>query len=253
MYDRSGKGGRDYGQVGGGRAAVGTPGKRTLTEGLQLKRSAAAVQEAAAEGVSGTGGRLPHADRIAASFGAEHDLSGVTAHVGGAAADACASIGASAYANGSHVAFREAPDLHTAAHEAAHVVQQRAGVQLYGGVGESGDSYERQADAVADRVVAGQSAADLFDGALDAGWAGGSAAAVQKRERETAGAEAAPPDTTWAEERRTQVRALRARVTTMHGELLAEALATSDTLKAARAVFAAFEDRHADAVASFEK
>jgi hypothetical protein len=58
--------------------------------------------------------------------------------------------------------FDKSPDLHTAAHEAAHVVQQAQGVNLYGGVGEAGDSYERHADAVADRVVAGQSAADLL-------------------------------------------------------------------------------------------
>jgi uncharacterized protein GlcG (DUF336 family) len=50
-------------------------------------------------------------------------------------------------------------DLHTAAHEAAHVVQQRGGVQLRGGVGISGDVYERHAD----EVVAGGSAESLLD------------------------------------------------------------------------------------------
>jgi hypothetical protein len=92
-----------------------------------------------------------------------HDVSGVRAHVGGAAAQASDRIGASAYATGSSVAFRESPDLHTAAHEAAHVVQQRGGVQLRGGVGEQGDAYEQHADAVADAVVAGQPAAGLLD------------------------------------------------------------------------------------------
>src|SRR5262249_34466680 len=43
------------------------------------------------------------------------------------------------------------------------VVQQRGGVQLKGGVGESGDSYEQHADAVADDVVAGRSAVPLLD------------------------------------------------------------------------------------------
>jgi hypothetical protein len=56
-----------------------------------------------------------------------------------------------------------APDLHTAAHEAAHVVQQQAGVQLKGGVGAVGDSYELHADAVADAVVQGKSAEGLLD------------------------------------------------------------------------------------------
>mgnify|MGYP002064701929 CR=1 FL=1 len=32
-------------------------------------------------------------------------------------------MGAKAYATGNHVAFQQQPDLHTAAHEAAHVVQ----------------------------------------------------------------------------------------------------------------------------------
>jgi hypothetical protein len=73
-------------------------------------------------------------------------------------------MGAQAYATGNHVAFAAPPDLHTAAHEAAHVVQQRAGVQLKGGVGEAGDPYERNADAVADRVVQAKSAEDLLPG-----------------------------------------------------------------------------------------
>ncbi|WP_428261433.1 eCIS core domain-containing protein [Haliangium sp.] len=123
----------------------------------------AAVHEAAAAGVSGAGAQLPHLDRIQAAFG-EHDVSAVQAHVGGAAAAASEAIGASAYATGNQVAFQSSPDLHTAAHEAAHIVQQRQGVQLEGGVGAAGDAYERHADAVADRVVRGESAAELLGG-----------------------------------------------------------------------------------------
>jgi hypothetical protein len=52
-----------------------------------------------------------------------------------------------------HVVLGAGADLHTVAHEEAHVVQQRSGVQLKGGVGEVGDAYEQQADEVADRVV----------------------------------------------------------------------------------------------------
>jgi hypothetical protein len=149
----------------------GNPGKRTLTETLQRRAAGAAseggdspadVHAIADRGVSGGGGGLPHADRIAASFG-RHDVSDVRAHVGGAAADASRALGAQAYATGNDVAFASAPDLHTAAHEAAHVVQQRAGVHLKGGVGEAGDAYERHADAVADEVVAGRSAESLLD------------------------------------------------------------------------------------------
>jgi hypothetical protein len=121
-----------------------------------------AVHTAAARGLEAPSQRLPHFDQIQQSFG-HHDVSHVEAHVGGAAAEASAAMGAKAYAAGDHVAFANSPDPHTAAHEAAHVVQQKGGVQLKGGVGEAGDSYERHADAVADKVVAGESAEALLD------------------------------------------------------------------------------------------
>jgi len=126
------------------------------------------VHQAAAHGVGGSGGALPHLDAIQRSFG-RHDVGHVSAHVGGAAAEATRAMGAQAYAVGDQVAFGAAPDLHTAAHEAAHVVQQRAGVALKGGVGETGDVYERHADAVADKVVAGESAEGLLDGMAGSG------------------------------------------------------------------------------------
>ena len=139
----------------------------------------AAVHAQAARGVTGPATALPHADAIQRSFGPDHDLSGVMAHVGGPAATASAAIGATAYATGNSVAFASAPDLHTAAHEAAHIVQQRAGVQLYGGVGQAGDPYEQHADAVADRVVRGESAADLL--AAGPGGGGTVARTVQRK------------------------------------------------------------------------
>ncbi|MBE7452682.1 MAG: DUF4157 domain-containing protein [Kofleriaceae bacterium] len=120
------------------------------------------VHAAAAHGIGGPATSLPHLAQIQRAFGPDHDLSTVQAHVGGPAAAASAAMGAEAYATGGHVAFASQPDLHTAAHEAAHVVQQAQGVHLYGGVGQAGDTYERHADAVADRVVAGRSAADLL-------------------------------------------------------------------------------------------
>jgi hypothetical protein len=160
--------------------------------GLQMKGGdgdTAGIHSAAAHGISGGGSSLPHADAIQKSFGPSHDVSQVQAHVGGAASDACDAIGASAYATGNHVAFKGAPDLHTAAHEAAHVIQQRQGVSLYGGVGQAGDTHEQHADAVADRVVQGKSAADLLS-AGSGGGGGGGGAAVQ---RDEAPKPAAPP------------------------------------------------------------
>jgi len=67
------------------------------------------------------------------------------------------------YTVGDRVAFREQPDVHLAAHEAAHVVQQRAGLKLDRDVGTPGDRHERAADEVADAVVAGRSAEQLLD------------------------------------------------------------------------------------------
>lgn len=116
-----------------------------------------AYGETAEQGVAGATSSLPHLDAIQRSFGA-FDVGDIKTRQGGAAADASNAMGADAYASGDRIGFRDAPDLHTAAHEAAHVVQQRAGVQLYGGVGKEDDAYERHADAVADKVVAGEPA-----------------------------------------------------------------------------------------------
>jgi hypothetical protein len=135
------------------------------------------VHAAAEQGVAAPATQLPHADKIQAAFGAGHDVSAIQAHVGGNTAGA---MNAQAYATGNHVVFDKQPDLHTAAHEAAHVVQQARGVNLYGGVGDAGDRYEANADAVADRVVAGESAADLL-GPATKGAAPAQSGAVQHK------------------------------------------------------------------------
>jgi len=119
------------------------------------------VHAAAAHGISGSGGSMPHASTLQQAFGG-YDISQVQAHTDSAAAQGSAAMGADAYATGNHVAFKGAPDLHTAAHEAAHVVQQQSGVQLSGGVGAVGDKYEKHADQVADAVVAGKSAEPIL-------------------------------------------------------------------------------------------
>jgi len=158
------------------RHDVAVPGKRTLVDDLPpvphpVQRSTAGggdaptgpeVHAAAAHGTSGPSSALPHLDLIQRAFG-RFDVSHVKAHVGGPAAEGAAAMGADAFAAGNRVAFASQPDLHTAAHESAHVVQQRGGVQLKGGVGEADDAHEQHADAVADRVVAGESAEELLE------------------------------------------------------------------------------------------
>ena len=185
---RSGSGGTGRGATGACSAA---PGKLTLVgaapAAVQMRSDAAArgdeagaVHAAAAHGISGSSAALPFRDTIQRAFG-RHDVSGIEAHTDAAAATGSRAMGAEAFATGNHVAFGGAPSLHTAAHEAAHVIQQRAGVHLRGGVGESGDAHERHADAVADRVVAGQSAQDLLD-PYGAGGPGVQRSAVQRRD-----------------------------------------------------------------------
>jgi Domain of unknown function (DUF4157) len=183
----------------GGARASAVPGKQTLVEQagehepvpspdprrdapVQFKRASASsdvvdLHAVARQGIQGAGESLPHFDALQAAFG-RHDLSGVTAHVDETATKATRAIGADAYATGNHIAFASRPGLFTAAHEAVHIVQQRAGVQLAGGVGEAGDAYEQQADAVADRVVRGVPADDLLPPPGHAG-----ATAVQRKAR----------------------------------------------------------------------
>jgi len=142
-----------------------SPGKRTLTEGIAVQHKLRAgpaessdVPAIAASGVAGGGGSLPHGVRIQQLFG-RHDVSGVRAHTDGAAASANQQMDSEGYTTGVDVAFASSsPSLHTTAHEAAHVVQQRAGVHLKGGIGAAGDAYEQHADRVADLVVQGRSA-----------------------------------------------------------------------------------------------
>jgi hypothetical protein len=160
-------------------------GGSTLTGQLGVHGGAAGegdVQPIAAQGVAGGGGSLPHGEAIQRAFG-RHDISAIQAHTGGDAQAASRAIGAEAYATGQQVAFAGAPSLHTAAHEAAHVVQQRGGVQLEGGVGARGDVHEQHADAVADRVAQGGSAEDLLDRYAGRSAGGGATAgAVQRRD-----------------------------------------------------------------------
>ena len=137
-------------------------------QGVPRFLGAAEGAHATAQAEAGTragGQRLPHYDLLSRAFGPGHDLSSVKACIGGDAATACGALGAEGFAFGSSIAFAARPDPWLAAHEATHVVQQRAGDAPASGSGRPGDRHERQADAVADRVAAGRSAADLLPSA----------------------------------------------------------------------------------------
>jgi hypothetical protein len=181
------------------------PGKQSLIEqtvAVQRRATGDAgpdgVHDAAAKGVATPTAALPHAAAIQGAFG-RHDVSGIQAHVGGDARASADSMGADAYATGNHVVLGKGTDLHTVAHEAAHVVQQRGGVQLKGGVGEAGDAHERHADDVASLVVQGKSAEGLLDryaGGAGAGPATAGAGPVQHK-LTVGGADQASFEATW--------------------------------------------------------
>jgi hypothetical protein len=164
--------------------ASGGSNKAAVSKWVQLDVGDAqgtSVHATAMQGVEGSGGSLPHRGVIQEHFG-HHDVSGVQSYQGSSAAAATSSLGAKAYATDNKVAFASgSASLHTAAHEAAHVIQQKQGVQLKGGVGASGDVYERHADAVADAVVRGDSAEGLLDRVTgtSTGDAGGTSSSVQ--------------------------------------------------------------------------
>ncbi|HEX2572643.1 MAG TPA: DUF4157 domain-containing protein [Polyangia bacterium] len=149
-----------------------TEAAQARSDGTTPGSEAEQVHDAAALGTQGPSGALPYLGPIQQAFG-RHDVSHVKAHTDDQAAAGARAMGAEAFAMGEHVAFAGTPSLHTAAHEAAHVIQQRAGVHLKGGVGEVGDAYEQQADRVADRVVAGQSAEAALDQMTGVGQAPG--------------------------------------------------------------------------------
>lgn len=175
-----------------GGAAFGTLDAQALLGNAAVANQLPAVQlrgggggldpahrkDRAVKGVQGSGEGMPHLARLQRSFG-EHDLSGMVAHVDDQAAAACADLGASGFTLGEDLAFPQRPTLELAAHEAAHYVMQRAGEGPTGPAGQAGDAYERHADEVAERVVAGESAADLLPSPAELGTPTSSPGAVQ--------------------------------------------------------------------------
>lgn len=136
------------------------------------------VHAHAAEGIAGPGAPVPYRAELARSLGpqAAPMLDRISVHQDKKAQASSAAIGATAFAAGDHIALPAAPSLHLVAHEVAHVAQQAEGVHLSGGVGHEADPYEREADAFADAVVAGEPVSA-------AGFAGhgGSPRVVQRR------------------------------------------------------------------------
>lgn len=95
-----------------------------------------------------------------------HDFSRVRVHTDNKAAQSAQAVNAHAYTVGKNVVFGQgqyAPGTqsgqHLLAHELTHVVQQsgHAGLQPKLAIGNANDSFEQNADCVANRITAGQS------------------------------------------------------------------------------------------------
>jgi len=114
------------------------------------------------------------------------DFSGVRVHADSTAARSAESLNARAYAVGRDIVFAEgryAPSTHDGrrllAHELTHVLQQASGrVPAHPRVRPAGDSFEREAESVAERVDAGAA------GAVPAAEAGRPATAAVQRQAE---------------------------------------------------------------------
>ncbi len=120
------------------------------------------IHKAAHQGIRTSSTSLPYTKDIQKSFG-RHDISGIRYHNNSVASQSSRAMRARAYSTAGHVVSDGPISRHTAAHEAAHYIQQRGGVRLKGSVGKVGDVYERNADAVGDAVVQGKSAESLLD------------------------------------------------------------------------------------------
>ena len=122
---------------------------------LQFKGEGKSDVSVAESAFKGSGGSVPHGDRVGSAIGA--DLSGVSAHTGPAATAACESLGAEAFTYGNNMAFKDpSPTPQLVAHESKHAVHQGAAPSnvesLSTAAGHSSSAMEAEADAAMSKV-----------------------------------------------------------------------------------------------------
>jgi len=144
------------------------PLERKTTPAARSEKSKGAINRLAEFGQSGSAGSLPYLEKIQTAFG-HHSVREVGAFIGGNARHANMQMGSTAYTSANKISFKQSPNLHTSAHEAAHIIQQRSGLELSGGTGKPNDQHEQHADMVAEAVVTGQSAEHLLDSYIGTG------------------------------------------------------------------------------------
>lgn len=141
----------------------------TLEQAVIRSRRSGAEAEmmrgVARQGLGGAGSAYPYAGRIREAFGL-YAPPRLSASIGGRAATASRDLMAEGYAFGNRVAFARRPSLFVAAHEAAHVAAAGLGARVPDGVGHHADGQERMANAAAQAVVRGRSAAPVFASAF---------------------------------------------------------------------------------------
>jgi nucleoid-associated protein YgaU len=168
MYKSPGKGSQfEHAPSTVDAAALMAPGKRTLVEAQIMRQASGTAAADDAESANrafgsatvGPASQVPLRAEMERSFG--EDFSSVRAHLGGDTRAGLDALNANAATRGETVAFGSAsPDRALIAHELTHVVQQRrgggGGVQNKSALSEPGDPAEREADEIAQRVVAGE-------------------------------------------------------------------------------------------------
>lgn len=139
---------------------VPSPPPAALAEGRGTPHSTgilALQQLAGNRAVAGLRARPPHEEDLRRSFG-PHYPEGTIAITGPAAVEANTGLGTSGLAAGGAVAFAADPSLELAAHEMAHVVQQRRGLGA-----ASTQDHEEQARRIGEVTARGGSSAPLLD------------------------------------------------------------------------------------------
>lgn len=137
----------------------------------QSRDGGQALSTAVHEGLESTGQPLDAGTRAFMEPRFGRDFSGVRLHTGSAARMGASAVSARAYTVGHNIVLGEGESAlptpegrHLLAHELTHVVQQQSGAHAASGMSVPGDAFERQANAVADAVVGGQSAQAMLTG-----------------------------------------------------------------------------------------